>query len=100
MERIEVAKIIDDRREISWIDFNDSDGTHMTAGKFGCGKIVAYAEHGSLGPVPYLAVYKDGQVEQKIPAHMVIVHYTLIANSGSQKIDTPEVIEKADPLGR
>ena len=72
----------------------------MTAGKFGCGKIVAYAEHESLGPVPYLAVYKGDQVEQKFPAHMVIIHYTLIANSGSQKNDGLQEVEKPDLLGR
>jgi len=81
----EIKPIIEDKREISAIGFNISGGSFWEVGKRGLEKIVAYAENGSLGSVPYLAVYRKGQVEIKLAAHMVTIHYTLLPQNDSQE---------------
>jgi len=40
-----------------------------------CDKIVAYAENGQMAPVPFYAVYRDGQIMARVPAQLVEVQY-------------------------
>jgi len=74
----EIKTIIEDKTEIHAIEFLTPRGSYWeVGGRSGIQKIVAYAENGSLGPVPYLAVYKQEQVAIKLPAHAVTIHYLI-----------------------
>lgn len=72
-----VTKISDDDREIESIHFDDPDGSSfsVTQRHQEIEKIVAYEEIGPSGPMPYLAVFKRGEIYSRVPAYMVHIYY-------------------------
>jgi hypothetical protein len=75
-----IKTILDDTRKIESISYPDEDasGFWINASKLSssrCDEIRAYAENGQCAPVPFFAVYRDGQIYARIPAHMVEVRY-------------------------
>lgn len=80
MENVEVPTIPEDTRKIDsiWYPTEEAWGYSVTASaasSLRCEKIVAYAENGQMAPVPFFAVYRDGQIYARVPAHMVEVRY-------------------------
>lgn len=70
-----MEKITQDKREIASLHYDDEDSSCHLSGQHGCEKIVAYEEKGPLDFVPYFAIYKDGVINQRIPAYKVSVVY-------------------------
>lgn len=75
-----IPTILDDPRKIDSIAYPDEDtgGFWVNASKLSssrCDEIRAYAENGQGAPVPFFAVYRDGQIYARVPAHMVEVRY-------------------------
>ena len=77
----DVPTILDDTRKITGLmPRNDEYRGGYSVGaplhlSCWCDEIRAYAENGQCAPVPFFAVYRDGQIIARIPAHMVEVHY-------------------------
>lgn len=79
----EVPTILEDTRKIDsiWFFPEGSDGlsgfcsSNKASSSFYCDEIRAYAENGQAAPVPFFAVYRDGQIYARVPAHMVEVRY-------------------------
>ncbi len=78
----DIPTILDDTRKIDSIWFpDDEDGASgywirakRNSSKF-CNEIRSYAENGQCAPIPFFAVYRDGQIYARVPAHMVEVRY-------------------------
>ena len=67
------SEIINDKREIQGLYFNDDHGSCYEAVN---GNIIkAYSEPGSHCSIPFFSVKKDGMIIARIPATMVEVVY-------------------------
>lgn len=74
----EPCLIYDDPRPIQaiWFEGEGAGGYSTKASSYRCSKIVAYPENGQMAPVPFFAVYDlEGNLEARVPAHMVMVIY-------------------------
>ena len=75
----EPCKIFDDPRPIRaiWYDGEDAGGYSIdNQWDRTTSKIVAYRENGSMGHVPFYAVYDlEGNIKARVPAHIVTVVY-------------------------
>ena len=74
--------ILEDGRKILYIErmVGDADGNHFAwstkEGRWkNCDAIRAYPEPGQMAMVPWFAVYRDGVVIARVPAHFVEVGY-------------------------
>ena len=74
MDNKNIANMLADDREIIAIVFHD-DAT-IKPGDNGVEKIECYGEPSHYGLVPWLAVYKYGEVSTRIPAMHVSVCYS------------------------
>ncbi len=63
-----------DERPIQAIFYNGSE-EGWTADRSGGTEIVAYDENGQGAPVPWIAILKNGRIQNRIPAHLVEVYY-------------------------
>lgn len=73
-ETASIARMAQDGREIKGLVFGD-DSLIDTRGA-NVSKIKVYEEPGQCAAVPWFAVYDlEGQISQRIPAHMVVVLY-------------------------
>ena len=83
MTSAEVPTILDDTRKIEsiWLEEGCDGpngywiGASQTSG-YRCDEIRVYAENGQCAPVPFFAVYRDGQIYARVPAHLVEVRYS------------------------
>lgn len=67
------SKILTDKREISGIYWDNTEEDNF---KYEDGyEILAYAEHGPCGPIPYFEVMSDGNVVARVPSWKVTVYY-------------------------
>lgn len=79
----DVPTILDDTRKIDaiWFFPEGGDGlngfcsSNKPGSAYFCDEIRAYAENGQCAPVPFFAVYRDGKIIARVPAHMVEVRY-------------------------
>jgi hypothetical protein len=71
------TRICDDDREIESVYYSGEDAGGWSTVQKGhlCEKIIAYNEPGPNGPMPFYAVYRNGEVYCRIPAYMVYVYY-------------------------
>lgn len=67
--------MLEDKRPVEAVYFNDEEGGHYKVGTFGCTKIEVYGDGGLYRPLPWVAVYKRGVIIARIPAHMVQINY-------------------------
>ena len=74
---VEVDKILEDRRTIVGIYWNNEEGEHVRVGNFGYTRIVAYGECGMCCDIPWLAVYKGDELISRVPAWQVQIQYAL-----------------------
>ena len=72
---MEINTMLDDKREIKAIYFNDAEGTCYTVGSYECDAIKTYGEPGMHCNLPFLAIYKKGEIHSRIPAHTVQITY-------------------------
>jgi len=69
------SEIVEDKRRIVAVWFNDGQETHLTVGGEITG-ITAYEELGPYCGIPYLRVHdKQGKVSRRLPAWMVEIQY-------------------------
>jgi len=67
------SRIVEDPRTISGIYFDDDEGScYQQSDGF---IIIAYAEPGPVGPIPWLEISKDGQVVARLTAYKVRIVY-------------------------
>lgn len=71
----EIKTIFEDEREIQSIEWENDGSIVSIDGPYSVEKIVAYKEHGPLGWVPFLAVYKKGVITSRVSALGVIIAY-------------------------
>jgi len=76
--------VVDEEREINEVHYQRGGG--FTVGEDGITKIEAYEENGQMAPVPWIAVYREGELHRRIPAREVVICY-----------DTPEPEDETDP---
>ena len=69
-----VTEILEDKREILRLDYDDGYGTAFIVGSE-IEKIVAYGEPGEHCYKPWFAVYSNGKIAMRIPASKVRVSY-------------------------
>lgn len=67
--------LLSDHRPIQAVCFADRDETQFRVGWLGVEKIEAYGEPGSMAFVPWIAVYRNGQISHRFPAQMAVVMY-------------------------
>ncbi len=67
--------ILDDKRVIDGVYWNDSDGTSYRVGVLGTTKIEAYGEPGLHCNLPWIAVWKDENLVTRVPATQVQIVY-------------------------
>ncbi len=69
--------LIDDKREIQAIWWNDENGYKVNASitALHADKIIPYNENGEYCHIPWLAVYKDDQIICRVPAWQVSIYY-------------------------
>lgn len=74
---MEPTTILTDDREIDgiWYPGEDTAGYCVSSASHRCEKIVAYSENGHMAPIPFFAVYRDGEIFARIPANLVEVQY-------------------------
>lgn len=75
----EIKTIAEDTREIEAIYWDDESDSQFNVGRFGVEKIVAYAETGEYSFVPFLAIYKEGEIWQRVSALKVRIMYKELA---------------------
>jgi len=74
-EELKPCSMLDDKREIMAIYWNDNDESHYVVGKFGITKIVAYGEPGEYCYKPWIAIYRGEFLIRRVPAGMVEIGY-------------------------
>lgn len=74
MGELKPCTIVDDKREIERIDWNDDQGGFLV-GSCGVTAIVAYGEPGPHCHLPWLAVYEGEQIRSRVPAEQVQITY-------------------------
>lgn len=70
-----VPTILEDRRPIKSIWFEDEAGSCYRVGSAGVTRIEAYGEPGQGAYVPFFAVWKGDHLAWRVPAHLVSVAY-------------------------
>lgn len=70
-----ILSMLHDERPIFSVSFHGADGGTFTVGRANVERIAAYAENGQMAPVPWIAVYKNGEIWLRIPAEQVQVEY-------------------------
>lgn len=71
-----LSTILEDEREIERLSFGTGPAdVSIVVGLAGVTKIVAYGEPGQGAYVPYFAVYIGEHLNDRVPAHMVVVSY-------------------------
>lgn len=73
----------EDERPIKAIYWPGEGAGGFTAGEYGCTKIVAYDENGSMSHVPWIAVFKGDEIAVRLPADQVSVHYATAADNAN-----------------
>ena len=77
MTEAKVVEMIDDKRPITTVLFNDERGCMYQVGMRGCTKIVVYGEPGEFCMKPWVAVYAGEEILTRIPAGQVQIVYSL-----------------------
>ena len=67
--------IVDDKREIEAIYYNDEGDSFHKVGVSGCTKIEAYGEPGQYCYIPWIAIYYNNDLKRRLPATMVEIVY-------------------------
>lgn len=67
--------MLEDKRPIQAVFFNDEDNSSYQIGIFDCTKIEVYAEPGEYCSKPWIAVYRNEKIYTRIPANMVQIVY-------------------------
>lgn len=65
--------VVDEDREISEVHYPRSGG--FVVGEEDITKIEAYEENGQMAPVPWIAVYRKGELYRRIPAQRLTICY-------------------------
>ena len=73
-----IKSILEDDREIESIHWEDAPCSQLKVGEFGCEKIVVYPEKGEYSLIPFIAVYKNGSIQQRFSALSVTIVYKLL----------------------
>ena len=71
----EISELISDTRKIEAVYYDDAEGSHYKINETGVSDIVAYAEPGIYGIVPWLKIMVDRVVIARLPAWKVTVVY-------------------------
>lgn len=73
-----VPSMLDDKREIDQVYFFGAEAGYFAVGRNGTEKIVVYGEPGHMALIPWIAVYKEGQIVYRFPAEQVQICYVVI----------------------
>mgnify|MGYP000205648070 CR=1 FL=1 len=65
--------VVDEKRDIKAVHYERGGGHEV--GEEGITSIEAYEENGQMAPVPWIAVYKHGEIYERIPVQQVVVQY-------------------------
>lgn len=86
-----VPSMLDDKRDIHEVHFLGADAGFFAVGRNGIEKIVAYGEPGHMALIPWIAVYKEGQIVYRFPAGQVQICYVVIKQNLAVDVNQQQV---------
>lgn len=70
-----MTAMLEDTRQIKAVYFNDLEESQYMVGSYEVDKIEVYPECGMHCDLPFVAVYKNGEIHSRIPAYKVQIVY-------------------------
>ena len=87
----DIEQVVNDQRPIEYAEriFPDVDGNTFCwttrEGRWkNCDRIEAYWENGEMAPIPWLAVYRDGEIIARVGARGHEIGYAPIPTGGKE----------------